>query len=73
MFRQGSAPEVFGARVPEAIVKRWQSGGSEQVIAQAELLPVLLALIAWQDALRYGYVIWWAGNDGARQNLVKGV
>ena len=72
MFLEGSPPEVFGVVLPREIEARWRASGVEQVIAQAELLPILLALLVWRARLSGIYVIWWVDNDRARQGLVNG-
>lgn len=72
MFRHGSPPEVFGVVVPPEVEALWRSAKDEQVIAQAELVPVFLALLVWRAKLSGQYVIWWLDNDGARQNLING-
>ena len=42
-----SQPVCLGLVVPDNIVRPWRAGGNEQVICQAELLPVLIARPLW--------------------------
>ena len=72
IFEDGFAPEVFGERVPQGIEARWRESGSEQVVGQAELLPVVLATLIWKKRLANRYVLWWLDNDAARQGLING-
>jgi hypothetical protein len=73
---------VFGARVPEALVRVWQEGDDQndsqptntkrQTIGQAEMLPVILARMKFQALLTGRRVIYFIDNDSARMVFVKG-
>ena len=71
-FLNGALPEFLAERVPAGLVEEWRSSGKWQVIGQAELLPVLLAAVVWAEFLRNRYVVFWLGQDAARQGLTKG-
>ena len=65
--------EMFGGLVPPRLVKVWKRQGQQiQVIGQAELLPVLLAKIAWRGRFKHRRLICFLDNDSARQALIKG-
>lgn len=38
---------VFGARVSQELVDKWQSPGKRQVMSQAELVPIVVAKETW--------------------------
>ena len=57
LFLLGSPPEAFGVEVPREVVSRWRTVDEEQVIAQAELLPVLLSLLVWRGKLAGRYAV----------------
>ena len=63
---------MFGAAVPDKLVEFWKSTGNVQTIGQAELLPVLLARIAFQEKMRHRRCFIFADNESARQCLIKG-
>jgi hypothetical protein len=68
----GRHPEFFGVAVPPCITDAWAEDGEAQVIAQAELLPVLLSKLVWARELADAPLIVFIDNDGARHNLVGG-
>jgi hypothetical protein len=63
--------EFFGVKVPEDVVAGWVQGESRQVIGQAELWPVLLALLTWRAKMAGRHVVFYLDQDAARQALVK--
>ena len=65
-------PECFGLRVPEHTVKSWKAEGKEQVIGQAELLPVYIAKCTWSSRVRGRRVLHFVDNDSAKFALIKG-
>jgi hypothetical protein len=67
----GDCAEFFGLRVPEETYSAWRRGESTQVIGQAELWPVLLALLTWRERLSGRHIIFFIDQDAARQGLVK--
>jgi hypothetical protein len=62
----------FGAVVPTFVLDALGLSGQRQVVGQAELLPILLARLAWPDLLRGVPVISFVDNDSARHALVAG-
>ena len=60
----------FGGHVPEWLMSRWMENGRTQVIAQAELLPVLIAFKAFPERLRGRMALIFLDNEGARAGLV---
>ena len=65
--------EYFGAVITGNLVNKWMtSADQEQVIGQAELFPVLVALHTWRNKLAGKRMIFFIDNDSARQALVKG-
>jgi hypothetical protein len=65
-------PKAFGWTAPDIVWRRWDHSGSGQVIGQAEIAPVVLALTLWPDFFRHQKVLVFIDNDAARQGLVKG-
>ena len=68
----GGRSEFFGGPVGGAVVRLWAARPDQQVIAQAELVPVLLALSAWAPVLRGRPLVVFIDNDAARFGLVAG-
>ena len=66
------SPEYFSEVVPDSVVEHWRSQGGQQVIGQAELLPVLVAAAVWQDIIASRYTLWFIDQDAARRGLTKG-
>jgi hypothetical protein len=63
----------FGITVPDQLVERWKlAGGKEQVIAEAELLPILIARHLIEDDFYLKLVIHFVDNDGDVDALIKG-
>ena len=49
----------------------WQRTGKKQVIAQAEIFPVLIAKETWQSEISDRSVLWFLDNDSARLALIR--
>lgn len=62
---------VFGDHVPEAFVRTWARHGKRQVIAQAEMFPVLVAKCTWGDRLKGRCILWFLDNEAARTAFVR--
>ena len=62
---------VFGDTVPAAFVEKWTRHGKKQVIAQAEMLPVLVSKCTWEEALRNRNVLWFLDNESAKMAFVR--
>eukprot|EP00438_Fugacium_kawagutii_P007549 Skav213929 [mRNA] locus=scaffold2079:127721:128731:+ [translate_table: standard] len=63
---------VFGFEIPRALVEDWQSDGHQQVITQAEMLPVAIVKRKFGDLLHGTRVLYFIDNDGVKEALVKG-
>jgi hypothetical protein len=68
---QDGIKQFFGTKVPARLVARWVADGKAQVIAQAELLPVLLARFTWLPRLRGRRLIVYVDNESAKAALIK--
>ena len=68
----GSGPLYFGLKVPSSVTSGWSLDSGEQVIAQAELAPVLLSRLTFRDLLAGRHIIAFIDNDSARFGLIKG-
>jgi hypothetical protein len=73
--------EFFSCRISPATVKRWMSEGSStgeadgksQIICQAELLAVPVALKTWEARLAQRDVVFFVDNDPAKDSLIHGI
>ena len=65
-------PEWFGLRVPAQVVERWRAFGPNHVVAQAELVPVLLARLTWASRLAAAPAVYYIDNEGVREALITG-
>ena len=72
IFEQGTCAEALGGDVPEELMSKWRADRSWQVIAQAELAPVLLATFTWRLRLKGRHVIFWVDQEAAIQGMIKG-
>jgi hypothetical protein len=70
LFPPRGPPVFWGVVVPPSITRAWADADDAQVIAQAELLPVLLSKLVWADVLRDRPLLVFVDNDGARHKLV---
>ena len=64
--------EYFGDEAGPALVREWANRPDQQVIAQAELVPVAMALSTWGPRLKDRPVVIFIDNDAARFGLVSG-
>ena len=62
---------VFGDHVPQPFVTAWARAGKRQVIAQAEMFPVLAAKCTWRKQLSGRSIIWFLDNESARMAFVR--
>lgn len=62
---------VFGDHVPQPFVTAWARAGKRQVIAQAEMFPVLAAKCTWKKQLSGRSIIWFLDNESARMAFVR--
>jgi hypothetical protein len=65
-------PVYFGIVVPKEIVSKWASAGSRHVVAQVELLPVVLARATWPRLLEHAWTLAFIDNDSVKAALVSG-
>ncbi|CAE7393755.1 unnamed protein product, partial [Symbiodinium microadriaticum] len=63
--------ELFGERVPDFLVQRWQGQGLKQLVFFAELLPVAVAKATWQHILKNRLCIFFLDNEAARACLIR--
>ena len=64
--------QVMSFEVPAKLVAVWKKDGLEQVIAQAELLPVMLVKKQFRWALEGARVLYFIDNEGAKEALISG-
>ena len=64
--------EFWAAVVENSTVETWKAEGKRQVIGQAELLAVPVALATWEKVLRNRDVLVFIDNDSATACLVRG-
>ena len=62
---------VFGDVVPQHFVRSWTKFGKRQVIAQAEIFPVLVAKETWANELSERSVMWFLDNEAAKMSLIR--
>ena len=65
--------EFFGKRISANMVAQWQALGRNQVICQAELITIPLALATWRGRLADRDVFVFIDNDPARECLIRGL
>ena len=65
-------PVAFGFEVPADVLAEWHSFGNEQVIAQAEMLPVVLVKKCFDRLVRGARVLFFIDNDGVKEAFVSG-
>ena len=67
-FRQS-----FGDVVPERVLADWRRAGcGMQVIGQAELAPIAIALQLWGSRLQGREVLFFVDNDSAKDSMIRG-
>ena len=66
-----STSQFFGDNIPQQFVDLWRRSGKKQVIAQAEVFPVLISKETWKEMLFGRSVLWFLDNDSARLALVR--
>jgi hypothetical protein len=64
-------PQYFCYEVPLDVVQHWHSSGSTHVIAQAELLPVVMAKMTWRSLLFNSRVVYFIDNESAKDGLIR--
>lgn len=71
-LRDDGLTEVFGCRVPESLMARWQQTGKTHVIGLVELYACAVALRFWKHAISNDRLIIFTDNWGALDVLVRG-
>ena len=61
----------FGDTIPDEFVTMWRRSGKKQVIAQAEIFPVLIAKDTWRGHVEDRSILWFLDNESARMSLVR--
>ena len=64
--------QFFGKKLQHQLAARWRSLGKNQVICQAELLAVPIAIATWLPILNGRDVLVFIDNDPAREALIRG-
>jgi hypothetical protein len=59
-------------RVSHMTTQLWSSEGSSHVVAQAEMLPTLVAKETWKSVLEDAWIIHFVDNDSVKAALVTG-
>ena len=63
--------EFFGEPIPDTLVDEWRSVGITKIIAQAELLPIWLALREWAPRIRNRRVLIFVDNESAKFSCIN--
>lgn len=66
-------PLIFDGQISDRVVSKWQSGGIEQIISQAELATAVAVRINFKRVLKGRKVIFFIDNESARYALIKSV
>ena len=72
LIRDGKLPQVFGCKVPTALLDRWRAAGKEHLIGQVELYGVLVARSLWREELHNRRSIFFIDNWGVLDCVVPG-
>ena len=56
----------FGEEIPQSFVNKWRASGRQRLVGQAEVLPVLVAKVAWAKRLKHRKVLWFIDKDSAK-------
>ncbi len=63
--------EFFEEQIASTLVRQWQADGTENVIAQAELLPVVVSRHLWSSTINDSRCFFMIDNDGVRAALIN--
>ena len=61
----------MGDNIPSDFVQLWTRSGKKQVIAQAEIFPVVIAKATWSTSLEGRSILWFLDNESVRMSLVR--
>ena len=64
---------AFGFKIQDEIVADWHGYGHEHVIAQAEMLPIVIVKCQFAPLLKGARVLYFIDNEGVKEALVAGV
>ena len=64
--------EFFGCRLQGPILDEWRAEGKEQLICQAELIAVPIAIWTWRRYLLQRNVLAFVDNEPAKDALIRG-
>jgi len=64
--------QYFQFDVPTTWMRFWEARGTKHAVAQAELLPAILARATWREAFCQRRVIHFTDNESVREALIKG-
>ena len=64
--------EHFGFEIDKKVVREWQSEGSKQPIALAELLPIVLSKFVWASTLSGRFVLTFIDNNSVLYQMING-
>jgi hypothetical protein len=69
----GSSPECFGFEVPKHISESWAlDADKDQLVTEAELLPVLIAFRYWRTHFEYSKSLVFVDSEPAKHCLIRG-
>lgn len=63
---------VHQVLIPEELIELWLSLEKKQLIAELELLPVLVGFCAYKQLVKRRRVLWFIDNNSVRDMLIKG-
>ena len=66
-------PLVMSFQIPVSILDQWKKDGHEQLIAQVELLPIVVVKRQFGHLLSSARVIYFIDSEGVKEALVAGV
>ena len=67
-----SKPLVLGFVVPQGVMDEWMSYGLEQVITQAEMLPIVVVKSQFRRVVSSTRTLFFVDNDGVKEAFVAG-
>ena len=61
----------FGGHIPSSLVDDWRAKGNKQVVAQAEIFPILVSKETRADVISQRSLLWFTDNEAARMALIR--
>ena len=69
----GRGAQCFGAKISSATLELWKTKLDQvQVIGQAELFPLLISRLTWNDWIAGERVLYFIDNESSRLCMIKG-